>query len=277
MRRTRTAALLLAAASTALAGVATAGSGVRHVIRQQAGPVGATLSYDVEAGRPGNGDVRLAVTLRGGVVFNRRICAPRISCWIVSRRPLQLRQLAPGPRTVFIDMFSGGAHCCFFSEVVTIRDGRVRAAFRQEWGQIGYRYARVGSGPVLISADSRFSYAFGAFAWSRFPVQVWRLSGRADRLVTVTRTVPMIVRRDAAKRWAEYLRSRGQQGVDVRGMIAAWCADEYLLDQGPTCEKRLREALAAGFLHGDTPGAGPENAAFVTALHRDLRAWGYMT
>ena len=66
---------------------------------------------------------------------------------------------------------------------------------------------------------------------------------------------------------------RGKADADVRGVVGAWCADEYLLAQGKACESELRHALAKGYLSG--PTIWPQNANFVALLHKQLGRWGY--
>jgi hypothetical protein len=61
--------------------------------------------------------------------------------------------------------------------------------------------------------------------------------------------------------------------VDLRGFIAAYVADLYLLDRGDEAQAFLRQALARGDLHGFD---GPTGARYITALNRFLRDNGYI-
>ena len=63
------------------------------------------------------------------------------------------------------------------------------------------------------------------------------------------------------------------KNTDVRGVLGAWCADEYLLGQGLECESELKSGLAKGYLKG--PTLWPQNEKFVALLHKQLHAWGY--
>ena len=89
----------------------------------------------------------------------------------------------------------------------------------------------------------------------------------------VTQTRLDLVRKDAAQWWKAYTSERGRVGSDVRGVLGAWCADEYRLGRKAACEAVLASALAHGYLRG--PSIWPENAKFVVLLHKELAAWGY--
>ena len=124
------------------------------------------------------------------------------------------------------------------------------------------------------SADDRFAYAFTAFAASGLPIQVWTINQNGV-LTNVTRTQPDLIKKDALVWWHAYVSQRGK-GVesDVRGVLAAWCADEYLLGDGPACTAELKTAVAKGYVSG--AGFWPSGTKFVAALHKSLSKWGYL-
>ena len=62
---------------------------------------------------------------------------------------------------------------------------------------------------------------------------------------------------------------------DVRGVVSAWCADEYLLGQKQACNTELASALPKGYLNGS--GFWPSGARFVAALQSSLAKWGYLS
>jgi hypothetical protein len=73
--------------------------------------------------------------------------------------------------------------------------------------------------------------------------------------VDVTRTLPALVAANARRAWRRYRKPGPEAGV-----LAGWCADEYLLGRGPRCERVL---------------ARVRDRRFVRRLHRDLQRWGY--
>ncbi len=99
------------------------------------------------------------------------------------------------------------------------------------WGDPSYALRDLnGDGvPELVSADDRFAYAFTSYAGSALPVQAWRY--RAGHMTDVTRSFPALVRKDAAMLWKGYEQEPTGEDVDVRGVLAAWMADQYLLGQ----------------------------------------------
>lgn len=183
---------------------------------------------------------------------------------------------ADGEPEVVLDLYTGGAHCCAQSIVYRYRADlhRYRSGFH-DWGNVGYRIVELdhGGGPELRSADDRFAYVFTSFAFSRFPVRIWRFDH--GRFLDVTRQFPAAVEGDAHRIWATYLSFRRQQ-ADVRGALAAWAADMELLDRGSEASKRLQAAYRRGELgpRGDLAG-WPEGRAYLRAVDSYLHRFGY--
>ena len=73
-----------------------------------------------------------------------------------------------------------------------------------------------------------------------------------------------LVRRDA-KAWRKELRKAERRRYDVRGLLAAYVADEYRLGAAATARRELDRQLRA---HRIT-------RAFRSLLLRRLKAWGY--
>jgi subtilisin-like proprotein convertase family protein len=189
---------------------------------------------------------------------------------------VRLRDLDGGEPEVLVGMYSGGAHCC--SVVLVLRYDAARRAYRSkllDFGNYGYRLVDIDRDglPELSAYDERFVYTFTPYVFSAAPIQIWRY--RQGRLVDVTRSYPALIRGDAESLWRTYLRGRKEQDVDVRAYVAAYVADQYLLDRPDEAERALDVALARGDLHKGTPGwpAGPK---FVAELSRLLRKWGYI-
>jgi hypothetical protein len=173
---------------------------------------------------------------------------------------------------VLLDIYSGGAHCCFGTYVVYLDGARAGHSVFRLWGDPGYRLKTVGGTNAFISADDRFAYEFTSFAGSGLPLEVFTLDANGA-FQNVTKSQPALLRADAKQWWKAYVNQRGKTESDVRGVVAAWCADEYLLGQAPACETELKSALAKGYLAG--PNLWPQNAKFVTLLHKRLAKWGY--
>jgi hypothetical protein len=123
----------------------------------------------------------------------------------------------------------------------------VRGAVEHDWGNDGYRAVDIdGDGTLEFQiGDDRFAYVFTDFADSYFPLQIWNLQD--GRLVQTTRSFAGAIRADARTLKAAYIRSR--RVGDVRGVLAAYVADEALLGNiddgwdpggGSSCAGRAR-------------------------------------
>ena len=159
-------------------------------------------------------------------------------------RPISVRDLDGDaePEIVF-DLYTGGAHCCVFSVLYRYDAARnAYAGLRQDWGNEGYLFRDLDRDgiPELRSGDDRFNYEFTFYAASFSPIQIWRY--RDGELSDVTRSFPAAVRGDAGALWRAYRRIvRADYGwSSVRGVLAAWLADRYLLGEGEDGWKRVR-------------------------------------
>ena len=169
------------------------------------------------------------------------------------------------PELVLV-LWTGGAHCCYLDQIFDFRKRPARKTeidFRDSGG-----HATVVNGqPILQSADDRFDYAFTDYADSASPIQVWQY--RSGRLVDTTRSFPGLIVTDAARWWSRYLATRAStRDNDVRGILAAWAADESLLGDGPAARAQLLKIAATGDLnHGS---GSPKGTAYVTSLWKFL-------
>ncbi len=244
----------------------------------RAGPVRAALTFrEIDYRFTG---IRLKIYRRGKLVFEG---APSGGCRdcqgsLLSDHALQARDLdGDGEPEVFVDLYTGGAHCCFFT--LLYRYDPARHAYRKVahgWGNTGYalRDLERDSRPEFVSGDDRFAYAFTSFAASADPIQIW--SYRAGRFADVTQSFPAAVRRDADRLWQGYLADRKNEGTDVRGVLAAYLADRVLLREGAQGWSRLLEALRRGEL-SPPAGVGPTGAAYLKAVVKLLADSGYVT
>ena len=191
-----------------------------------------------------------------------------------SRPRVYVRDLdADGEVDVRVDTYTGGAHCCFqtrFYRWLTVRKAYGKT-FRN-WADAGYRAKNLdGRGSVeLLSSDARFGYVFTAFAGSPFPIQIWAFD--AGRLRDVTPLFPGQVELDAQRLWRTYLEHRRTD--DVRGVLAAWQADQYRLSRQDEGWLELERALKRGDLKGPN-GVWPTGRRYLRELRAFLVKTGY--
>jgi hypothetical protein len=177
---------------------------------------------------------------------------------------------ADGEPEVLLDLYTGGAHCCFVSQVFSwdAATSTYRKAERN-WGDPAYSLADLDhNGRVeLKSADDRFAFTFAPYAFSGLPIQIWRYDH--GTFVDVTRRYRALIAADARK-WLRQFDHWAGQG-EGRGFLAAWAADEERLGHGTLVARKLSRALRAGQLRGGPPSA----PRYVSDLKRFLRRHGY--
>jgi hypothetical protein len=238
-------------------------------ITHTAGAVSATIEWD--KADFGIANPRLFV-VRDGVRYDQTIVdVCEESCILVpddaggdpSTSMVKVADLdGDGEPEVLIDTFSGGAHCCLTARLLTW-NGTGYTPKDVFYGDVGYTLKDAdGDGrPELVGFDSRFSSVFTAFAASAFPPQVTQVVG--GKTVDVTRKFPRVVRADAKRRLHDVRGAR--RGDDIRGVLAAYVADEYLLGRGKVGGAEVDRARRAGRV----------SAGFKRLLLRKLRGWGY--
>jgi hypothetical protein len=272
--RTRTLLLALvvlcALPAVALAKTETASSGT----------VTATLTYDADSSAFDATNVRLAIARGGSTVFDKAVPEPCNQCAVVPAgiqsgvNSLTIKDLdGDGEPEVLFDMYTGGAHCCSFTWIYRFT-GSSYAGTAAVWGNSGYTLADLdGNGSLeLRSFDDRFAYEFTDYADSAFPPLIY--SYRAGALTDVTRSFPKLVSADAKVQLRRYKRLHRRR--DIRGVVAAYVADEYLLG------KKARGLTLANLANrrGDLNGLGrgdtwPRNGKFIRTLKRFLQKNGY--
>ena len=175
-----------------------------------------------------------------------------------------------GEPEVLVDVFTGGAHCCFATQILRFDNTSYRTR-SHNWGDPGYRLADPdGDGrPEFRTADPRFAYAFASFADTAFPIRV--LAWSNGQFIDVTRERAALIRADA-KRWKRtYYRRR--DGNRALGVLAAWTADQYLLGRRKQANRFLAREQRAGRLR--SAAGWKSGRAFARQLKRRLRRWGY--
>jgi hypothetical protein len=253
----------------ALVGPAVASANDAGSITHAAGAVSATLEWD--RADYGIANPRLFV-VRDGVRYDLTIADVCLEgCIVVPDAPgdpagtsaVKVADLdGDGEPEVLVDSFSGGAHCCLTARLLTF-DGTGYTPLDIGYGDVGYTLKDAdGDGRFeLVGYDPRFSAVFTAFAGSAFPPSVLRVDHGAT--VDVTRRFPKLIRADAAARRKDL--RKAERGDDVRGILAAYVADQYLLKHGSTGTAEVDRLRRKGLV----------TKAFKPYLLKKLKAWKY--
>jgi len=176
-----------------------------------------------------------------------------------------------GEPEVIVDLYTGGAHCCYVSRFYRW-DGTGYVSADRNFGDPGYRIADLDGDGVqeLIGADYRFGYAFTAFAFSLMPIRIYDL--KAGRWELVTTRFPDQVRADANKAWKTF--TKISRNEEPRGAIAAWTADQMMLGRKRSATRTLNRLAGQGRLPAD--GFPPKSQRkFVRTLLTFLGKRGY--
>jgi hypothetical protein len=265
----------LLAAIAALAATAQAASATSETV--SSGTVSATLSYDHVHDAPEWQNLQLAITRGATQVLaadpHTGDCeAPYCAAAGFGERPsIAVDDLdGDGEPEVILDLYTGGAHCCFLSRFYRF-DGMTYVPADRNFGDPGYRIADLDGDGVkeLITRDHRFGYAFTAFAFSLMPVRIYDL--RAGSWQLVTERFPDQIRKDAKANWNHFLEARRYN--EPRGAIAAWAADQFMLGHQDTARRTLHRLARQGRLPGFEPPR--RQSAFVSKLLRFLARRGY--
>lgn len=187
------------------------------------------------------------------------------------KHALHLRDLRmDGDPEVMVDLYSGGAHCCYSTVIYGFAGGAYHRTV-QYWGSSFYRVEQADGDGIadLLSADDRFSYEFAPYVASWRPIQLFNYDGR--RLVDHTRRFKTDIRKDM--RLADQAIVDARKLGDARGIIAGRVADMALL--GQDIDAYLEKALARGDLKGSGPY--PAGRKYIAALKKFLRKTGYIS
>jgi hypothetical protein len=266
---------LRAGALAALVSLIAASAALGASEHARAGAVAATLTFthhQKSVVSPYT-DLRLTITRGGhrlyGAAVRNAACGDL--CWPDRLRVVDAQ--ADGEPDVLLDLYSGGAHCCYVTEVFRYdRAGNGYTMLLQDWGDPGYSLRHIdASKPYeFVSGDDRFAYEFTAYAFSGLPLLVMRLEG--GRFVDVTRSYPALIASDAASWWKDYLENRsGRTGL---GFLAAWAADEYNLGKEASATSTLG-GLERGHELRSNLNLWPSGRKFVVSLEAFLLKTGY--
>jgi hypothetical protein len=240
----------------------------------QQGNVRAELSYQKsEKNYPQYSHIRLKVTRAGKTLFNQ---APKVNEYdrpVVdysetsdySESGLMVRDLDGDQEPEIItDFFTGGAHCCTYSLIYRYDAAKkTYVESDHQWGDLGYKIQDLDKNGTIEfkSANPAFAYAFSSFAASAFPIQIWRYDH--GKMIDETRRHKDDIYADAYLQWQHYAEVKKEDG-EVKGVLAAYLADKYLLNQQEDGWKRLRDVYQAD-----------DRQQFFTDLRRFLAEAGY--
>jgi hypothetical protein len=164
--RRRTSLLIALVVTTTLV-VFGPGNASADVQTASSGSTTAELSYT----KSGSGFANVRETIiRGGSTLLDQPAGTSSTCQgcqpsvpeFLGRSAVQVLQLdaSPDPEVVF-DLFTGGAHCCFYSQIFGyLPGGNTYAGITQEWFDPGYRFEDLsGDGvPEFVSGLRRTGY-----------------------------------------------------------------------------------------------------------------------
>jgi hypothetical protein len=232
------------------------------------GGVSAKLSY-LEGSGPGTRNLRIGITQAAtNQHYNQPIassyCFKRDRCSPASRRAVHVAYLeGNGAIEVIVDLFSGGADCCFIEQVFTPSAalGNTYFVTQRNFGPAGATLTDLGHRGHLdfVSANRAFYCQFTACYASGMPIQIFGFNGLS--FTDITRHYPQAIARDASRWWITY-RHHERTGA---GALAAWAADEDLLGHSASAAGTLAREVASGHV----------TAGYVAQLQAFLKRHGY--
>ena len=273
--------LLLALAAATLAAAAPAEAKTETVT---SGQVTAHLSFEEGGDGPGFHSMRIQVDRAGVRSVDEAIEKDCEYCLVApaggggddSQSVFVLDLEADGEPEVVVNLFTGGASCCFYSLIWRFDGTRYQRHRMIPSGSFAFEAQNIDKrGPLeLITQDYRFAYRYGSNADTPRPVRILRF--RAGKLIDVTRSFRRYPRNEAARLYRFFLELRKDKDVSTRGILAAYVADEYNAGRGAIGWRRLRAAYRRGDLDRRGPHTGKFGRAYVLDLRRFLVRTGYI-
>ena len=260
--------MLVSAAALLVPAVAQATTQTAH-----SGSVTASFTFHGSINGGGYHNDSLRITRNGAVAYSAAVRSPSCGsqCWPADTQHSSVHVVDMqhnGAKQVVLDLYTGGAHCCFIEQVFFLRGGSYHKAERY-FGDPGSRLLDLRHNGHLefLSANPAFSYLYTSFAASGNPIQIFSFS--QGKFHDVTRAYPSRIRADA-KGWLDAFKKHYD---DSEGLIAAWAADEYMLGRKSQAIAYLNAQAQAGHLNAlDTSLNGHK---FVLQLEKDLTKLGY--
>lgn len=187
---------------------------------------------------------------------------------------------ADGEPEVLLDLYSGGANCCWYSDSFRFDEAQNKYVEKLLRPGLSFPYTlkdldRNGI-PEFRTIDYRFAYKYGSNADTPRPLRIFNW-GKGGQLVDVTVGFPRLASIDAAEYYKGYLKYRKVKDVNVRGLLAAYLADSYNAGNGRVAWRRVVAAYRRGDVDKKFAGdAGPHGKAYLTSLRKFLKRLGYL-
>jgi hypothetical protein len=249
-----------------------------HVEHARAGAVEAVFSYSYDAAAFRFSRQRLVIERDGKTAFAAWLRKPpgggfnaQPAGYFSHRRSVFVTDVdGDGEPEVVLDLYWGGAHCCWYSQIYRYAPATKRyAPLVHVWGNFGYVFADLDhdGSQELVTRDDRFSYAFASFADSRWPVRILRY--RAGRLTVETPAYRSEIGRDANALWQAAMNPRRK--ASNQGIVAAWAADQAMVGHWAVAYRTIDRLSRSGKIHGERT-----RVAFERRLRSFLRRTGYL-
>ena len=200
-----------------------------------------------------------------------RRCAP---AGLERSRSVAVRDLDAGGPEVLVDLYSGGAYCCWLTHVYSPGSTSYSHASKN-WGPKRPQLTQLGGGrPEFISHDDSFLRPYGCAVCWRYLPHIWRFGDAKFR--EVTQKFPAQVRPWSKKLRRKYFRASEHDG-DVKPWLAAYVATRYLLGSPGAGWRLVRRALRRGELDNRRGRYDfcPCGDRYPKRLRRFLRETGY--
>jgi hypothetical protein len=254
------------------------------------GQVAASLTYDYKKTRYGTYDfsnARVSVTRAGVQLVDDKLgkecsyCTPWPASGVQKGvSSVTVRDLdADGEPEVLIDLFSGGANCCWYTESYRYDEAANKYVKKLLRPGLSFPYTLKDIDhngiPEFKSVDYRFAYKYGSNADTPRPLRIFNWN--TGKLVDVTIAFPKLAARDADEMYRGYLKYRKSKDVNVRGLLAAYLADSYNARNGRTAWSRVVAAYHRGEVNRRFRGEyGPFGRAYLKSLRSFLKKLGYL-
>jgi hypothetical protein len=268
---------------------ADADTGLRPLLLRQ-GPLEAVLQHQRRRDADGLITLQPIVVVR---LEGREVGRLKGALKVGSSQPMALLQIAdldpanPWPE-VLLSSFSGGAHCCNDTRVLTsdAAGGWRTVALGPFNGVVRAATDPLGLGRwLVVDIDNRFLYAFSSYAGSRPPLRIWQLSGQRFEDVSHQKALVPLHRR-ALREMESWF---GQtDGSEANGILAGYVATKALVGEFAEGWQRmlarydrrsdlgLRQCAAGLGSDGRCLGAELEYATYPEALKAFLLHTGYI-
>jgi hypothetical protein len=247
------------------------------------GAVTATLTYTPVGGFQFK-DVHLKITRAGVQMLDQDLGTMCDLCLgsgpVPGGKSVHVQNLdgtgSPEPE-VYVDLTSGGVHCCYLVPFFRLSDDGTRyEGFVHDFGNAGYRLQDLDHNgtPEIVTANNFFYDEFTAYAASGAPIQILQYDhGKLDDL---SHLFPAHVRADLRTWRTVIAQQKRHRDGELRGVVAPYVADECLLGRCATGLELVAKLERGGYFSGrHAPGLWKRGAAYVRALKRFLKQQGY--